>query len=47
MSGPRNARRLSIPEDAAGSLKDLLIDVSGSQDDFRLPAEAHALASAY
>jgi hypothetical protein len=35
-----NAERLSIPEDADGSVKDLLIDVSSSWHDFQLPAEA-------
>ena len=29
------------------ALKDLLIDVAGSQNDFGSPAEVHALASAY
>jgi hypothetical protein len=37
-----NAKRLSIPEDAGGSVKDLLIDVSSCRDDFQLPAEAPA-----
>ena len=35
-----NAKRLSIPEDVGGSVKDLPIDVSSSRDDFQLPAEA-------
>jgi hypothetical protein len=40
--GLGSAKRLSIPEDAGGSVKDLLIDVSSSRDDFQLPAEAPA-----
>jgi hypothetical protein len=34
--------RLSLPEDANGSVKDFLIDVSSSWDDFQPPAEACA-----
>jgi hypothetical protein len=34
--------RVNPSGDAGGSVKDLLIDVSGSRDDFELPAEAPA-----